>query len=90
MQIRIILQAISKGGMNLTDLADKLNMQESAVKGILETLTKKGYLRKESNCSKDKTMCVHCPAAKTPNRTIITYCVTAKGLKYLKKTNDQV
>lgn len=82
--LKKVLLLISEGCSGVDELAEKLDMQKSAVEGVLHTLTKKGYLREEyGECKRDLSMCSSCVVAKQTPNLGVTRCITEKGMRYL-------
>ncbi|MBD3209912.1 ArsR family transcriptional regulator [Candidatus Micrarchaeota archaeon] len=85
--LKKILKSINEGCRSVSEIAEKMDMQESAVITALKTLERQGYLSSDSlKCPKDSPACLDCPIAKAKPRIGVTLCITEKGMRHLEKS----
>jgi predicted transcriptional regulator len=83
--LKKVLKCIAEGNSSISDIADTLEMDESAVMTAIEELRKLGYLKAKSHCTMDKPACRDCPIAASMQNMGMNLCISEKGMAYLKK-----
>jgi hypothetical protein len=87
--IKEVLKLVQDGGMlSMTDITDKIGIQESTLTSILSLLFSKGYLKTIE--TSEETLgggCIGCSMNKKCNKSSSggVYIITEKGKKYLQK-----
>jgi predicted transcriptional regulator len=86
--LREILNLIESGDVkNLDEIAQKLNMDVTAIEGPFKLLLKKGYLKIEITDGQVKSgKCLMCSAREFCGADLTgkAYTITKKGLDYMK------
>lgn len=78
--LKRILELIGQGFSGENELARELGMERSALKGALEELCMKGYLKIEGGgCEGRGDMCAACPVMKEDANLGRVYTLTGKG-----------
>jgi len=83
--LKKVLKCIADGNSSVPDIANALEMDESAVLSAIEELRKLGYLETKAHCTMDKPACRSCPIAASMQNIGMNLCISEKGIAYLKK-----
>ncbi|HDN75742.1 MAG TPA: hypothetical protein ENG05_01280 [Acidilobales archaeon] len=90
-----VLKLISKGGLTIRDIANKLNVREELIKHAIELLLALGYIKElhiGPQCHEKCNSCPFkavCPYAKigVPSKPSVIYVITDRGLRKAREAS---